>query len=110
MSLQENLFPTDTSLTFEQVTTTNGIKAKLLLDHPIFREVVAALYADLVNQEDALDPDAPHTLTENLRLQRRLLRQVIGNLEYRVASHLQLEQELKEKAKLQEEPFSFGGT
>ena len=67
-----------------QIIINDGIKSKTLLDNPIFAQACRDLYLALVNEEDNLTLADNLDKVENLRIERRILRQLIGNLEARI--------------------------
>lgn len=64
-----------------------GAKSQMLLRNSSFQDAFQQTYLALVVQEDEIDPMDPkgQEKAENLRLQRRLLRQVIGVMDTQVA-------------------------
>ena len=69
----------------ESILFNKGLHAKELMKSPVFQDAVKDVYLALILQEDALDLSHDEGAKE-LRMQRRLLRQVIANLDNKVSA------------------------
>ena len=81
----------------ERLLYEKGLQAEIFLRQPIFHEAVQDLYLALVSYEDNLPVSASLEQVNEYRIQRRLLLQVIGNLDNRVAEIKNLDAEHKAK-------------
>lgn len=71
----------------QNIIFARGEKSKFLLQHKIFQQVISDFYLTLIEMEDELPVDASEEAVKDLRLQRRLLRQILANLDNKVAQH-----------------------
>ncbi|MCX8491431.1 MAG: hypothetical protein ORN54_10215 [Cyclobacteriaceae bacterium] len=81
----------------EHILYNNGLQAELFLRNPIFQDAVQDFWLHLAAQEDALPVTATLEEINEFRIQRRLLLQLIGNLDNRVANSKQMDAAHKEQ-------------
>ena len=103
MSIKEHLFSYEDlhggakrdPLSVENMITNDGIRSKTLLSNKIFQEAVNAVYIGLILVEDEIAIGERMDEVEDLRIQRRLLRQVIACLDNKVGEFENLEEQRK---------------
>ncbi len=82
-------------LTAENMIINDGIRSRVLLSNKIFQEAVNAVYIGLILAEDEVPVGQHLDAVEDLRIQRRLLRQLVAYLDNKVAEFETLEQDRK---------------
>ena len=82
-------------LTAENIITNDGIRSRVLLSNKIFQEAVNSVYIGLILAEDEIPVGERLDAVEDLRIQRRLLRQLVAYLDNKVAQFEGLEQDRK---------------